>query len=229
MITMSGVSKLIGNTWVDESDVVPMSSGISDDFKASLKSMADSIIEYNTQQVKVPFDEQMLKLAEELNQANKQTAQFNPYCNIDMRNKAIEAIETGIITSIDNSYDPTDSSISFTINGRIYKNSTEYNTQQVKVPFDEQMLKLAEELNQANKQTADYKQRVNGDWIDDREQLKKEYERQLDEARQVIIKLTEEIQQLTKDNEEFADGLIEQEEIIEKLKAEIALLKKGTK
>ena len=47
MITMSGVSKLIGNTWVDESDVVPMPRGISDDFKDSLKSMADSIIEYN--------------------------------------------------------------------------------------------------------------------------------------------------------------------------------------
>ena len=131
MITMSGVSKLIGNTWVDESDVVPMPRGISDDFKDSLKSMADSIIEYN---------------------------------------KRVD-----------------------------------------------------------NQQTANYKQRVNGDWIDDREELKNRYEILLHNHIQEIERLKEEIKVLTTDNEEFADGLIEQEETIEKLKAEIALLKKGTK
>jgi len=111
---MSGVSKLIGNSWVDEIEVVHTPSGISDDFKDSLKSLAESIIE-------------------------------------------------------------------------------------------------------RNKQTAECKQRVNGDWIDDREQLKK-----------IIEDLSGQIAVLTKDNEEFADGLIEQEETIEKLKAEITKLK-GTK
>ena len=131
MITMSGVSKLIGNTWVDEADAVFIPSGISDDFKDSLKSMADSIIEYN---------------------------------------KRVD-----------------------------------------------------------NQQTANYKQRVNGDWIDDREELKNRYEILLHNHIQEIERLKEEIKVLTTDNEEFADGLIEQEETIEKLKAEIALLKKGTK
>ena len=64
--------------------------------------------------------------------------------------------------------------------------------------------------------------------IDDREQIKQHYEKELDLARKVIIELSGQISTLTKDNEEFADGLIEQEETIEKLRAEIAKLK-GTK
>ena len=138
MITMSGVSKLIGNTWVDEAVHIPIPSGISDDFKASLKSMADSIIAYNNQ-----FE----------NKQNYATCICTPnyigcqasYGLNPARNKAIKA-------------------------------------------------------------------------IDDREQLK-----------MIIEDLSGQIAVLTKDNEEFADGLIEQEETIEKLKAEIALLKKGTK
>ena len=127
---MSGVSKLIGNTWVDETDVVPMNTGISEDFKVSLQSMAQAIIESN----KVP-------------------------------------------SFVD--------------------------------------IAAPEFYEKIDKKTAEYKIMVNCDWIDDREQLKK-----------IIEDLSGQIATLTKDNEEFADGLIEQEETIEKLKKEINELKR---
>ena len=64
--------------------------------------------------------------------------------------------------------------------------------------FYEQIEHLIKEANEIHRQTAEFTKR---NLIDDREQIKQHYEKELEQARKVITELSGQIVTLTKDNE----------------------------